>query len=232
MKTTELNSPNVSSIPQIPGFNLEAFLNFTIDPEQTEEIFKVQASLLQAPNRADMIHCTSAAIAANAEFVALFEKKAFPVLPAMENLEAMPQSSLGRALHNHLVDNNIKLNFEGLNTEVFRKSVETPLGFLGVRGIVHHDTYHAILGLGTAPADEFALFAFQLGQFHSPYHMISLASGLLHFAFYDPKNMPLLLQKVTFFYELGKGAVFFPGIEFENFWTTPLNELRQLWRVN
>ncbi len=231
MKMTEPIAPAKPPFPQIPGLNLEAFLNFAIDPNRTEEIFKVQGSLLQAPNRSEMVHCTSTAIAANPEFMSLYKKRAFPVLPSLQELGAMPAGSLGWSLHKHLVENQINLNFEGLDTDVFRKSIDTTLGFLGVRGIVHHDTYHAILGLGTQPVDEFALFAFQLGQFHSPYHLISLATGLLHFAFYDPRNMPLLMKKITTYYEMGERAAFFPGIYFEDVWTTPLSELRKRWNV-
>src|SRR5262249_54550573 len=58
----------MDKIPSIAGFNLEAFLNFAIDPNRTEEIFKVQQALLPLPNRAQMVQWTHKALTENGPF--------------------------------------------------------------------------------------------------------------------------------------------------------------------
>lgn len=215
----------------IPGFNLEAFLNWTIDPENTSEVFKIQQSLITAPRRAEMIQRVQRAVEASPTFMGLYAEKYFPRFPTMEELAQCPTGSLGEAIYKHLVLNNITLDFAGLDTSVFYQSEQTPLTYLAARGIRTHDIFHAVLGLGTSIIEEYSLLGFTLAQYGSPYHMVMMSSAYLHVAFHQPDKIEEFLNRINYYFQLGKTAEFFPGFPFESHLKTPLSEVQKMLKV-
>ncbi len=215
----------------LPGLDTGAFLNFTIDPANTAEVFKIQQSLMTAPRRAEMIQWVNKACVENKDFITLYNEKYNPRFPTNDELFACPEGSLGRELGKHLLANNIQLDFAGLDTSVFYQTEISPIAYLGARGIRTHDVYHAVLGLSTTPLDEYRLLSFQLAQFASPYHMTLIASGYLHTAFSTPEDIPEFLESMSRYHRLGKSAEFFPGFPFELHWATPLAKVREMLKV-
>ena len=163
---------------QIPGLDLEAFLKFTTNPENTSAIIKVQEALVESPTRDQAAESINSVIIKNRKFMEMFERKYFGPLPKSEEFLAMPEDSLGFAVGQHLKKHNISIDFEGLNTEIFVKYFDVPTKYMGARALKHHDIYHAVLNLDISPFDEYYLAAFQLGQFQSPYHMALLSSAV------------------------------------------------------
>jgi ubiquinone biosynthesis protein COQ4 len=217
---------------QIPGLKLDAFINWAIDQEDTQEVFKIQQSLIEAPNRTEMIEVLRNTVMKNSEFMKLYEEKFNPPFPTISELEACPEGSFGKALAQHLVENNIQLDFAGLDTSTFYQKEMNPLTYLSARLIRTHDVYHVVLGLGTTPQEEYDLLSFQLAQFASPYHLVMLAAAHLHTAFYQPEMIGRFLSSMSRFHHIGKSANFFPGFPFDNHWKTSLEEVRKMLRVS
>lgn len=210
--------------------DVESYLKFAEDPNRTQDAFNIQKKFLEHPNRAAMVQW-SAKATQNPDFQELYNKKYLPKFPTIEELSDMPKNSLGYELSQHLIKNNINLEFAGLDTSIFYSQDVGPLNYLAIRSTRHHDTFHVLTGLTTSPVDEYALFAFQLPQLYSPYHLTLLSTGLLHVAFYQPENMPLLMEKLNRFHQIGKNARFVYGFPFEEHWHTDINEVRSMLRV-
>jgi len=210
--------------------DVESFLKFAEDPDRTQDAFNIQKKLLSHPNRAELIQW-STKVLQNPDFQELYNKKYLPKFPTIEELNSMPKNSLGHELAQHLIKNSINLEFAGLDTSVFYSQDVGQMNYLAIRSTRHHDTLHVLTGLTTSPVDEYALFAFQLPQLHSSYHLILLSSGLLHIAFYQPENIPELTEKLSRFHQIGKNARFVMGFPFEEHWRTDLNEVRSMLKI-
>lgn len=219
---------NPSNLVSIPGLNTEAFLKFVSNPSDTAQIISVQETITKSPHHEAMTQWVLKSALGDKDFLNLYERRIFSKLPTEKDLSTMPSGSLGLALYQHVTQNNLNINFDGLHTEAFYKQMNTPLGFLGFRALTQHDVYHVILGLGVEAIDEFNLASFQLGQFYSPYHMAIVSAGLLNITFSHPDKIPQILEDTVRYYELGKKAKFFPGFQFENYWTTPLEKVREI----
>lgn len=216
----------------IPGLMTESFFEFAKNPQNTQAILDIQKGLITAPNRAEMVQWVLKSILDNREFMKLFEKKYIPRFPSNEELAATPEGSLGRAVLQHLTANGIALDFAGLDTSIYYQQEMSPPVYLGLRALRMHDVWHAVLGLGVSPLDEYALASFQLGQFYSPNHMTLLSAGYLNVAFYTPEEIPKFLDQTSKFYQMGRAAKFFAGFQFEENWSTPLRDVRTMLGVN
>ncbi len=215
----------------IPGFDEEAYFNFIQEPNDTPSVFKLQSTILTAPNRPEMIQWTVKAITSNENFMALYNEQYNPPFPSNDELMRYSEGSLGRAVAVHLLANDISLDFAGMDTSVFYQKNMSPMAYLGARMIRTHDVYHAVFGLGTSALEEHKLLSFQLGQLASPYHMTLLSSGYIRMAFFEPEKIPDFLDGLAHYYKVGKSADFFPGFPFETNWATPLAQVRELLNV-
>jgi ubiquinone biosynthesis protein COQ4 len=208
-----------------------AFFKFAANTELTQEAFNIQSTFIKHPRRAEMIQWSDKAALADADFMELYNRKYIPDFPSIEELGDCPAGSLGKGLAKHLLDNKIALNFAGLDTSIFYKQDVGHINYLAVRGTRCHDLYHVVTGLGTSPLDEYRLFAVQLAQFASAYHMILLASGYLHMVFEEPENIKEFLDSMSRYYEFGKRIRFLAGFPYEDHWRTDLNEVRAMLKI-
>ncbi len=211
----------------IDFIDLEAFKIISACPDRTDQVLQIQKMLLKNPGRADTAKSSLKACSADEGFMELFNRKYLPPFPTLEYLESCPTGSLGRALGKHLRDNEIFIDFKGLDTSPFYSDeANNKLAYIATRTIRLHDVFHALLGLGTSPVEEYALFAVQLAQFQSPYQMIILSSGYWHIALCDPDQIPKFLDAQNRYYAIGKCAKFLLGFPFEDHWNTDLNQVR------
>ena len=216
----------------IAGFDNQAFINFILEPNDTASVFQMQSSIIGAPNRQEMIQWSVKAITSDESFMGMYHEKYNPPFPTNDELMAYPEGSLGRTVGQHLLANDISLDFAGLDTSVFYQQDVTPMSYLGSRMIRTHDVYHAVFNLSTSALDEHKLLSFQLAQIASPYHMTLLSSGFIRMAFFEPDNIRNFLDGIARYYEIGKQANFFPGFPFEKHWATPVAKVRELLNVN
>ena len=231
MHLTDSTNLKTPSQPLIPGLDLKSFLKFAINPTDTQAVFDIQASMLKAPNRSEMIASTVTALESSDTFMELYRQRYIPEFPTTEDLLAQPEGSLGRIVGNHLKSNGIRLDFAGLNLDMIYLREMNLLTYIAIRGLRIHDIIHAVLGLGVSPIDEYAHASFTLAQYHSPFHMMIVASGNLHTAFYEPSEIPRFLETTNRYYRMGASAAFITGYDFENNFATPMMEVRRQLRL-
>ncbi len=215
------------AIPQIPGLDLHSLMSFAIDPQNTQAILDVQKSMLGAPNRPQMIQWVAQSFANEVEFQKLLSERYIPDFPSNAELMKFPVESLGRYLGEHLNRNNIQLDFAGLDLSMFYGKELNAMTYFSIRGIRIHDIVHTLLGLGVSAVDEYCVASFTLAQFRSPYHMQLVSSGYINTAFYAPENIPMFLDGIHRFYNLGRKAKFITGYKFEDNFAKPLREVRR-----
>lgn len=215
----------------LENLDLESFIKFTLDPFDTQAVINMQKMLVTSPRRPEMIKHVQEIISADKDFVQLYNEKYIPQFPTTAQLSAYPEGTFGKVVANHLITNGIELDFAGIDISVFLKQEMTLMGYLGIRGIRTHDLFHAVLGLGTSPIEEYTLTSFTLAQFASPYHMMIVASGYLHTAFHTPELIPQFLAETHRSFELGKKAKSFIGFKFEEHFGTPIEELRKMLNI-
>lgn len=211
--------------------NQEALFNFASNPQLTQDAFNIQTTLVKHPRRSEMIQWSDKACLENAEFMDLYNRQYLPDFPTLEELQACPENSLGRALAKHLIDNGIQINFYGLDTSMFSKQDVNHITYFAARNTRVHDVYHVLFDLGTSPLDEYRLLNIQLAQFASPYHMLLLTTGYLHTVFFQPENIHEFLESNSRYYQIGKQTKFLAGFPFEDHWRTNLNEIRSMLRI-
>ncbi len=211
--------------------NLESFLTFASNAEATQDAFNIQQLLVQHPNRAQMVQWSRQACLNDPDFMEMYHNKYLPPFPSHEELLAMPGNTLGGAYGRHLKKYNISLLFDGLDTTMFYKQDVNELNFMAARNTRNHDIYHVLMGVGTAPLDEYALFCVQLAQFGSPYQMVLLAAGILHTVFREPEKIPEFLDTNHRFYQIGKTARPLISFPYEEHWMTDLNEVRSMMKL-
>ncbi|CAN5662951.1 hypothetical protein BH10BDE1_BH10BDE1_15380 [soil metagenome] len=227
----ELELTSSSANAAFPNLNVGAFLKFAADPEDTSAVFDIQKALVQSPRRNEMIQKTYEIASNTPEFVGLFNEKYIPPFPTNEELMGYAEGTLGHATGHHLTKHGIQLDFAGLDVSVFYNMEMNLIGYMNVRGIRTHDIYHAVLGLGVTPIEEYALASFTLAQFASPYHMLIVSSGYLNTVFEAPTRIPEFLDQTHKFFNLGKRAKRFIGFKFEEHWATPLDVVREMLGV-
>ncbi len=216
----------------IEGFDLDAFINFAVDPRNTQDVFKLQEAMVKSPLRSKQIEGAIKACTESASFMELYEKKYIPRFPTIEELQKCPKDSLGQALAKHLIDNGINLDFAGIDVSVFYNRDWNPFSYLGLRGLRNHDVYHVVAGLGISPLDEFCVLNLQVAQFCSPLHATLIGAGYLHTVFQDPSNLEYSLAKMNRYFQIGKKARFLPGFPFEDHWHTNLREVRSMLNID
>lgn len=213
-------------------FDIESFMGFAVDPYNTQAIFDVQKALISSPRRAEMIAHVHQIASNDADFMALYRERYSPRFPTNEELMLYPKDSFGFALGAHLETNGIQLDFQGLDISTFTNQDLSVLGYMNLRGIRTHDMYHALLGLGTTPIDEYAAASFTLGQYGSPYHMLLVSTGYINTALEAPSQIPYFLSQIHRFYELGTKSKFVLGFKFEDHFATPLSDVRRMLKLD
>jgi ubiquinone biosynthesis protein COQ4 len=219
-------------LPVIPGLDSAAFLRVCEDPARTADQFNLVKALATSPRFAELYAPQAAIAASEPAFLALFEERYIPRFPSLDELGACAEGSLGRTLWQHLTANAIALDFAGLDTShIYERALTSPFEYMKLRVIRCHDIFHALTGLGTSAHDEFALGAFQYAQFASPFHAVALASGLIHFTFYQPADAPALLETIAAWHAAGKRAALLPAVRWEELWSESITDLRARHRI-
>ena len=211
--------------------DLNSYMSFAKNPENTQDAFNIQQLMIKHPNRPQMVQWAQKHIMEDPQFLTLYKNKYLPAIPSLDQLLAMPENTLGGAFGRHLKNNNINLLFEGLDTSMFQSQDVNELNYMSVRNYRNHDIYHVLMGVGTSPQDEYALFFLQLAQFGSPYHMVLLSAGMLHTVFMEPENIMNIMETGQRFYQIGKNAAPLVSFPYEDHWMTDLNEVRRMLRI-
>lgn len=148
----------------------------------------------------------------------------------IENLEGLPQGSLGHRLYRMVVDNGYDL--EVLDREAIQLSaLPQALQYLNVRILQMHDVWHLVAGYETSGSHEIAISAFQLAQFGHNYSAMFLAVVLMKSHQTQPRGFSLLMQLITEAWLHGRETPALMDIEWEQEWPHSIESIRKKYDI-
>ena len=146
---------------------------------------------------------------------------------SLSELEKNPEGSLGREFALHMRRN-------GLDPAAIPvPSIgDNRLRYVKAHLRETHDVWHVVTGMGTDVAGEIGLQAFYLAQLPSRLSAMLIAMGFLHLATVNPPARDAMMTEVMRGWSLGKRAKMFFGVDWKAYWSRPLEEVRQILRVD
>jgi ubiquinone biosynthesis protein Coq4 len=144
----------------------------------------------------------------------------------MEALAKCPDGSLGNEFHRQIIDNNFDL--EVLDRDALGlRDYPPPLDYLNVRILQCHDLWHIVGGYHTTALHEVGISAFQMSQFGHNYSAQFLAFIIAKAAIRRPEGLALLMEITMGGWKHGRGTPQLLGVDWEDIWDKPTDEIRQ-----
>jgi ubiquinone biosynthesis protein COQ4 len=139
-----------------------------------------------------------------------------------EALRALPPDTLGGAYAR-------ALQAQGLDPDIFQRPPGLPedLAYVAQRARQTHDLWHVLTGLKTDIPGEVALQAFTHAQLHQNFSKLIVRFGLAFFGLRYPHMWKMVKQARA----AGAQASFLLGVRWEDWWATPLSEVRARFGV-
>lgn len=199
---------------------LQGFMAFVQNPSNTESVFDIAEALAPTPTTAASLQYLTSI----PEVAQMFAERYIAPTPSLEELQRLPQNSLGYIYSSKM----IAANFD---PEFYRKVViQDDTTYLALRIRQTHDIWHTVTGFGTDLLGEIGLQAFQLAQNRSPLAVLLMAGALLH-VIRTSNDMNQLMQVIQQGYTMGLQAKPFLAQKWEETWDRPLDEWRSMLQV-
>ena len=159
---------------------------------------------------------------------AMLKERYLSPSPDVEALAGLPDGSLGREFARYLVDNDLDANLlrESAFIGAHRARGEDP-GYLAERGFQLHDVFHVLTGFDTTPLGEVRVVSFTVAQTPAPYPAMIIATRPLQMVLYKPELLPVVMDAITEGWALGRRARSLMAVHWEEYWESPLAELRE-----
>ena len=142
----------------------------------------------------------------------------------LQELYCLPTNTLGYTYAEHMFKNKLKPLHSG--------QVENDYQFLGAHLTETHDIWHILTGCNTNILGEIRLEAFYVAQLHfSRFWLALLAKNLVKAAIYDIEISTKYMDAITKGWLMGKQALPLFGIEWNLFWSKPLEDIRTSFNI-
>lgn len=148
--------------------------------------------------------------------------------PNVEELEKLPEDSLGHAFARYLIEN--ELDPAQLRESAFIEAHEkrgADVGYLAARGFQLHDMFHVLTGYDTTPLGEVRVVSFTVAQYPAPYPAMIIGTRPLQAALYKPQLLPILMDAITDGWARGRAAGPLIAVRWEEQWERSLSELQK-----
>ena len=150
-----------------------------------------------------------------------------PATVALDELRALPGSTLGGAYVRHLDDNGLTPSSQAADT---RYVSEPDIAYLMRRFRRTHDIWHALLGLGITGHEEVLLHAFSWGQLRLPVSALVVVFGTLKHIVIE-RRWQTLRHSLYEAYQLGRDAAPLLPVPWETLWSEPIDDLRTRYHL-
>lgn len=192
-----------------------AVIALSRDPEDTSQVFRLGIAL-NAPAMPRLL----ARMAMDPVGAELLEER--PGIDSahvdFDRLRSLPDGTLGREYARFLDDN-------GLDPDLFQPPPGLPPlpSYVAQRARQSHDLWHVLTGFGTDVPGEIGLQAFTHAQMRLPLSAVLVALGVIRWGWRYPRMLPLIRRGRR----LGRRAVYFPNVRWEDRWAQPLGQVRR-----
>lgn len=200
---------------------VRAYAGLVRDPAQLERVFALGEHIAD-----DDLFERMPWLRGKPEIEALVSRPAQRLRCDRARLTALPPGTLG---HEYAA----MMKREGLNPEALDHwSGQGTLQRFRVHLESTHDVWHVVTGFGTDVDGEVGLQAFYYAQLASPLPLVLLSAGLLNTVVRRQGSGQRRVEQLVRGYLMGRRAAPLTGIEWDEHWARPLDELRRELRVN
>jgi ubiquinone biosynthesis protein Coq4 len=193
------------------------------DPSRTDEVAIVQLGLLRTRFARRFVRpgAIAEALARDPRTAPRLDSLRPAVRIDLEALARLPLSTFGRAVASHLGPRGLDPNLVDFPT---RSREELVLNHL----YATHDLWHVVTGFGNDLPGEAGIGGFYAAQLDAP-PFIALQVSMLfcNSVFFQPATLHERMAAFAAGYEAGRRAKPLFGIEWENLWSTPLQDVRE-----
>ena len=190
---------------------------FLKNPASLDSVFAVAASLKDSPLGAQMVQY----LLDNPEFKALAEEGWRPQPIDLQQLQRLPEGSLGRCYADQLIRQGITPD-----TLIDSSPVTNAEEFVVHRLKETHDIIHVLTGFGIDGDSELGLQGFNLAQNRSPLAVMLIFGGMLS-GLQNGESLEPLLKALARGFQMGLAADLVIAHKLEDHWERPLREWRQ-----
>lgn len=141
----------------------------------------------------------------------------------LDELLKLPAGTLGHAYATHMHSNKLEVVFY----PPLEKTDDDDIAYLRRRARQTHDIHHVVLGYPAIDVGEMAISAFYLSQHRVPLSALLIGFGFLYTILREPQRIEELIQAIETGWQAGQQAQRLLGIRWEEYWSTPLETLRQ-----
>ena len=194
--------------------------NFLKDPG-LDSVFAIAGSLQDSPLAEKM----ESHLMANARFQAMVDEGWRPKPIDLNDLQKLPQGSLGRSYADQLLS-------QGIDPDALidPTPVTSSKEFIVHRLKETHDIVHVLTGFGIDGVSELGLQGFNLAQNRSPLAVMLIFGGMLN-ALQDDEPLGPLLQALSQGFQMGLDADLVIAHKLEEDWERPLVQWREELRL-
>jgi ubiquinone biosynthesis protein COQ4 len=143
----------------------------------------------------------------------------------LDRLSELSVNTVGRLYADHIIQNQLKPIQSDLQPQ-------SDLDFLNVHITETHDLWHVVTGTNTDILGEIQLEAFYIAQLKmSRFWLALITKNLLKSLLYDIEIADRYLEVITKGWMMGHQAQPFFGVNWDNLWETPIEEVRASLKV-
>lgn len=198
---------------------IRAGLGLALNPKDTQQVFYLASAVDRRK-----LPLIAARLENDAGGQALLQEQAAIDTTSVDfdALRALPDDTLGGAYVR-------ALDSQGLSPDLFKRPPGLPINLAYTEQRVRqtHDVWHVLTGMGTDIAGEVGLQAFIHAQLQQNFSMFIIWFGL---AFYGLRY-PRMWKWVKNGRRAGEQADFLLGVRWEDWWSTPLSEVRAKFNI-
>lgn len=145
----------------------------------------------------------------------------------LEQLLSLPPGSLGHEFARHMREYRLEIVFY----PPLEKTEDDDIAYWRKRARQTHDIHHVVLGFPAIDSGEMAISAFYLAQHNVPLSALLIGFGFLYAILREPERIDELMSAIQLGWNIGKRARKLLGVRWEDYWQTPIDEVRQLLNV-
>lgn len=165
---------------------------------------------------------------ANPEVNQLIQERYLAPAPAdLDELAKLPEGTLGQVFAAHMRHHNLKVVFY----PPLEYTADDDISYMRMRARQTHDIHHVVLGFPAVEVGEMAISAFYLAQHRVPLSGLLLGTGFFVATLRDPHRLEDLMNAIITGWQMGKKAKAVLGVRWEEYWSHPIAEVRQMLNI-
>lgn len=193
---------------------LKPFVTLLYGEDSLDTIGELSVALLKTPS----FDLAAQHLQRDPAAAALIQERYLAPPHDLDALLQYPQDSLGYIYA-------AQMKAQGFDPDLYSHlKVDSDASYVEARLGQTHDIWHTVTGFKTSAIDEIGLQAFHLPQLPYPLATMLIANSLMASTFFEPAELPQLLNAIAQGWEMGKAAKCLFAQKWEQSWDKPLSQ--------